>query len=333
MATHFLPRLTLLGVLLALLGACGGGGSQPAAFFLLADGATLREVGPDGETVRLLVELEDGHFLRDPALSPDRRRVAFVVQPPARTDEETGELDFGSDLYLVDRDGANLQLLLEHAEPAEFLGKPVWVRGGRAIVFEARGISEAREPDLRLEEVDLESGARRRLVPGGVLPAIAPSGALMAFVLSDPLLGREDLVLGDPSGSNLSVAVAAESGLTFFSALAFSPDGTIIAFSANGLLKSEATPTPEGSGIARVSFAGGATHPLASDVWFIGRDGSGLRRVADLGEGSLSLAWSGDGRKLYIMGTGGLWRLDPARGELERLRDGVANGQLVWLRD
>lgn len=72
-------------------------------------------------------------------------------------------------------------------------------------------------------------------------------------------------------------------------------------------------------------------HPTLRDVWVVGADGSGLRRVSDLGDATLSLAWAADGRHVYAHGSTGFWRIDTAGGGVEQLGKGDLAGRVQTL--
>jgi Tol biopolymer transport system component len=131
-----------------------------------------------------------------------------------------------------------------------------------------------------------------------------------------------------------SVLVDEDDGLALFSAVAFSPDGSQLAFAAVDLGTAPPPPMPPApSGWRDSSVAAGvAGHPFAQDVWLVNpSDGAGLRRVADIAENMPSVSWSGDGSGLYVLGPGFLWRLDPATGAAEMLRQSGERGAIVWL--
>jgi Tol biopolymer transport system component len=72
---------------------------------------------------------------------------------------------------------------------------------------------------------------------------------------------------------------------------------------------------------------------LPWDVWLIGADGSGLRRLTYLAEDDPSVAWSPDGRWLAIQGGSGLTLLDVSSGRTERLVRTPAFGAIDWGRE
>src|SRR5207237_3763973 len=100
-------RLAILLPLLAFVVVSCGGGSKPAARtgdnFLLANQSALSEATPSGAG-RALVKFDDASYLLDPAVSPDGQHLAFARQTPAKS-LPNGAVDFGSDLYVADRDG------------------------------------------------------------------------------------------------------------------------------------------------------------------------------------------------------------------------------------
>jgi hypothetical protein len=72
-------------------------------------------------------------------------------------------------------------------------------------------------------------------------------------------------------------------------------------------------------------------HPTGFDVWFVSIDGTGLARIADLGDADPSLAFSADGSRLYVLGVSGLYRVGVASREVVRLPSTLSNGQIVRL--
>jgi hypothetical protein len=73
------------------------------------------------------------------------------------------------------------------------------------------------------------------------------------------------------------------------------------------------------------------THPFAQDVWLVNRDGSGLKRLGETAENMPSISWAGDGSRLYVIGPGYLWRVDPVAGTAEQVRETGDRAWIVWL--
>jgi hypothetical protein len=58
------------------------------------------------------------------------------------------------------------------------------------------------------------------------------------------------------------------------------------------------------------------------------KDGTGLKRVADIGESQPSLTWSTDGVYVYAMGSTNFWRVKVADATKENLGSGQPQGQV-----
>jgi Tol biopolymer transport system component len=124
-----------------------------------------------------------------------------------------------------------------------------------------------------------------------------------------------------------------DSGLFGITSLTPSPDGSRLALAARDLLIPTLTPVPDLDTGLRVGLRSGvAAHPSGQDIWLVNRDGSGLRRLFELVESNLSLAWSADGSVLYAVGPSGFWQIDPASGDSLRLGDGLPFAQITPLR-
>ena len=134
------------------------------------DNLYLREL-PDGRD-RRLTDLAEA--VRDPALSPDARRVAFTV---------------GGRLGVVDVAGGPVRMLsLERAFRDQ---APVWLPDGSGLVVAAQ-VTETAPRDIHM--LRLQPGGdpvRRPLTETAHLdesqPAVAPDGATIAFVREDHL--------------------------------------------------------------------------------------------------------------------------------------------------
>ncbi|MPZ49573.1 MAG: hypothetical protein GEU75_09800 [Dehalococcoidia bacterium] len=310
---------------LALLSACSsdadndplGGGPR----FLVAGANVITERTATEQ--RILLGYDDGSFLFDAGIGPEGQRIAFIRQLPATTDAG-GEVDFGSDVYLADSDGSRPRNVLAHSQAGEFMRNPTWLNNNELLV-NVRGRDRNGQPDLRIEVLDLGTGARKRLIDNAVEIALSPDRKRIVYVLIDPETRIERLTVSDLDGANSIPLTPETSPLVFISSLAWSPDGTTIGFTSADPSTGAVAPEP-GSG-------GALAHPTLQDVWLVRPDGSNLHRLAELAESQPSIAWSSDSKSLYAVGLAGFWRIDPATGAMEVIAPGIPFAQIRLLSD
>jgi Tol biopolymer transport system component len=334
--SQILARLPILGLLCAasLALACGGGaknesGGEPLApgdtRFLIARGSGIEEVTLSGQEKRLL-ELQDKSYVLQPSISPDGKRLAFIVELPARTGAN-GQLDFGADLYVSDRNGVNARAVLLHSRVGEYLESPDWVDDKTVLVGD-RGLDPASARTFsRIVKIDLSTGRQEVLLEDAVMGAVSRDRKSLVYSSVDPQTRVEQLTVSDIHGGSPRIIVPDTSGLALFIATAFSPDGSQIAFAAVDVRQIAPPPAPPGAPPAHQTL----THPFAQDVWLVNRDGSGLKRLGEIAENMPSLTWSGDGSRIYVVGPSYLWRLDPVAATAEQVRQSGDRAWIVWL--
>ena len=274
-----------------------------------------------GEREKMIVQFDDGAFVLDPAISADGKKLAFAVQHPASANAK-GNVDFGSDLWISNRDGSGRRELLRHSAPGEFIARPNWLPNGKQIVFDVRGTKAGGQPDLRVETIDIDTKERKRLVEDAMEPAMHPDGKTVAYVRVNQRTQHEQLMLADLTTGESKPLTGADATQVFNIELAWSPDGQWLAWGA-------ADPTvqaPVSGGGLRAAAA--MTHPFLQDVWVIKRDGTEMKRLADIGESQPSIAWSADGTYVYVMGATNFWRVKLSDGAKEIVGAGSPNGQL-----
>ena len=278
-----------------------------------------------GAGSRPIIRRDDQSFVLDPAISPDGKRIAFALQVPAKQTREGG-LDFGSDIYVASASGKDQRRLAAHRLTAEFLRTPAWL-SDTELLYTYRGRDATGAADFHVDRFDLRTGVASRFLDWGVDAVASRDGRHIAYVAVDPRTQEETLTLSTADLKASRELVTSASNLGLFSALAFSPDGTRVAFAAVDL----AAPIRGGASLLPAASRVFAAHPYAQDVWIVNADGSGLRRLADIAENMPSLTWSGDGTIVYAQGPGALWKLDAAGSRAEQIGPGVALGQIVWL--
>lgn len=316
----------LLAGLMTLLPACSsesettqrGNGLR----LLVAGDQGLSEVTDAG--LKLLVKIDEGAYVLDPAISHDGKQLAFAIQQPAKV-SPTGGVDFGSDLYVSKRNGSDAKLVLPHTLVAEFVRTPVWLPDGTLIIAMRSRDATTGAPDVRLESFDPRTSERTRLVADAADPALSPDAKLLAFVTLNADTQAEALTVAPIDNlSQRTLVAGTDNQLALISSPVWSPDGRRIAFAAVdiSLPPVEVTPAPN-----QLRYA----HPFAQDVWLVNRDGSNLHRLTDLADNQPSLDWSPDGATVYALGITGFWRIDAATGVHEPVGMNVPLGQMRLL--
>ncbi len=313
--------------------ACSGSSDAPAdgeplapgdTRFLIARGGGIGEITLSGQKKQLFT-LQDKSYVLQPSISPDGKSLAFIVEVPARPGAN-GQLDFGADLYVSTRDGANVHPVLLHSRVGEYLDAPDWIDSKQVLVG-VRGLDVASSKTFsRILKVDVTSGAQEVFLEDAVMGAVSRDRKSLVYSSVDPKTRAEQLIVSDVKGGSARVIVPDTSGLALFLASAFSPDGSQIAFAAVDVRSVAPPPVPPGASPPQSS-----THPFAQDIWLVNRDGSGLKRLGEIAENMPALTWSGDGSKVYAIGPGYLWRLDPSAATAEQVRESGVRSWIVWL--
>lgn len=286
--------------------------------FLVSEYSRLYEV-KNGQR-DLLIEADPGYQLLHVAVSPDGSRLAYTLFTPSR--QTPNGVDFGSDLYVADRDGSNPRMVLEHAAPAEYIQSPQWLADD-VVLFDIRGPTVDGSYYFRIEALELASGTRSLVLDEAILPSLSPDRAKIAAVRLPGESPYDDIVIYDLATGQVDSVLGESSTKVYISAIAWSPDGTELAFAS-------ADPFTMLPGGGRNGAVFVATHPTEQDIWLIGTGGRNLRLLADLGDSRPSLSWPADDR-LYSLGRVGFFRIDPRTGAKQQIGAGIYGGQVVAL--
>jgi Tol biopolymer transport system component len=327
--------LVVAGVLGAAFAGCGGGGGGGGTDFTdqlvlnRSDGIVQLDLATGDEHV--LIAPPQNNILVEPAVSKDGTQIAYVgllgaiVLPGQPT-------DLGTDLYVAASDGSNPRMVAEHAVRGEQLHSPVWLPDGDALIYAQR--FENRQIVVDIERVDMTTGERTVVIRNGYAPGSSPDGTQVVFIRPEPDL-TVSLWRANIDGTN-EERLLADSDLVSFNTPRYSPDGRSIALGAAGPGESlRGLETPE----ALVSLQGGgvsSTHVdrmngLPEDIWLIENRTMEATRLADLDLDQPSVAWSGDGQRLFALGDRGLYYIDLRGGGEEQIGEGMYHGQLDWL--
>ena len=190
-----------------------------------------------GDAVPLTAEVE-GRSFGQPTWSPDGRQIAFVDGESVNSAVPSR---YGA-LAVMSADGSNMRRLT--GSPNK---DPDWSPDGREIVF-VRGanLSSAAAVNDDVFVLDVASGATRPLVrtPPGTYegaPAWSPDGSRVAFVRTNVAFsgigGTAGIYVVNRDGSGERLVREYQLSLDAPHSLAWSPDGTTIAFETSASLE------------------------------------------------------------------------------------------------
>ncbi len=301
----------------------GGAGS-----LIITEPDGLTEYDIKGGSSKPLIKAADAStFLLDPSVSADNRLLAYVVQPPPKI--QGTKYDAGSDLWVANRDGSGQHAIFTHESPNQLVRFPQWEDSGHllAVVQEIANSGGTTSVTYVLERIDIATGQRTRLLDDMLAFGLSPDGKRAVYAKLAPQAG-ETLETVDVAGGVSNTLVGIDQNLSPFNSPRFSPDGKLIAFAS-------ADQTGARADFRYVAAASGpqparSLDGLPQDIWTIDAAGGAPRRAADLKEDLPALAWSGDGKHLYVVGAAGLYDVNLPNGASSRLGDGSFHAQLVW---
>jgi hypothetical protein len=300
--------------------------------------ATQEEVAPyrgsllylrDGDVWRLdlatqeqrpLIHLDSG-AITHVAHSPDRTRVAYSVLYRTATYQVVG-----ADIVVANADGSNPTPVVQESGSGYSVGWPTWPNDTSHLVYTKRNV---RDGSQRVEEVDLTTGERTLLVDDGSSPAASPTQPLVAYQVW--AAARYNIVFLDRQDDSHRQVVDARWFEDADDPI-FSPDGASLAFVGAG-----AGPPTDVSGIgqrlARRLVSQASAHDLPGvffDLWTVGADGAGLRRLAQLFDNNPFIAWAPTGQHVAAWGLFDVQIVDAQTGGTRSLGRIVGSGPISW---
>jgi Tol biopolymer transport system component len=266
-----------------------------------------------------------------PRWSPDGKQIAYVINQ-----QYTGlpNQNWGGDIAVSAPDGSNERIVFKRPQSGVSIEGLAWAHDGRGFYagFLETTIREGRfiGQTLKLDHVDLATGARRTLLDDAAYPTTSPDGTI-AYITFSNSAGPGGLWTAKPDGSDRRMIL--ETSGRFLGVLSprFAPDGRSIAFAAvTG--NAQADP-PRGT---RSAFRWpwqarpAAAHGLPMDIWTVAVSGDEPRKLTDMLEDEPSPAWSPDGAEIAVIATGGLYVVPAGGGDDRKVGLGGTQTQIDW---
>jgi len=248
-------------------------------------------------------------YFTEPALSPDRKEIAFVS---------------GGDIWTVPATGGTASLLVSH--PANE-ARPMYSPDGRQLAFISNRTGNG---DIYL--LTLATGELKRLTFDDGLDQLdgwSRDGQWIYFTSASRDIGNlNDIFRVSVSGGTPMQVSADRYTNEFFSAP--SPDGNTLAFSARGIASGQ-------------WWRKGHSHIDESEIWllrsFDGAAGTYERVTEAGGAKELWPMWNSDGRNLFYVsdrtdpgnksGAQNIWSVTPGRNNAKRVSD-FSDGRVIW---
>jgi len=300
-------------------------------------GNNLLAMREDGSGVAALTALPEGLWAHDPAWSPDGTTLAFTLDRPS-SDPNLQGLALGTVCGLDRRTGKG-RVLARGAAPNDSLQEPAWTPDGRALLVTLHQpridpATQLLNDPVAVARYDLETGAIQPLVEDATSPTPSPDGQQLAYVHVELATGETKLMFARADGQEARPIDQPKEALTGIAAPRWSPDGRQVVFTASGSpTSSTSEPTAPLSLLDRfLGITVAAAHGLPAHLWTASPDDHGLLRLTEQALDDPRAAWSPDGRRLAYTGggNGGVYLLDLANGDQQRLTEQGDYGGIAW---
>jgi len=335
-------KLTWLAIaLLVSLTACGA--SQDAASappgppaagtgtIVLVRGNDLWTMTADGSHPVQLTHEGGENFANNPAFSPDGSQIAYALHIAP-----SGNNWGGAELHVMAVDGSGDRTLVPAKDKGERSENPAWSADGQAI-YDAHDLpifdgNKYTGDTLSIDRVNAATGRAQVVVKGAIFPTTSRSGGL-AWVTYNVDTSAFQLQVGSADGSNARTILTDKDFQAIYSPR-LSPDGKVLVFAGSGRTGSKVASVGMGTRLAAALNpllpSSAEAHGLPWDPWVIGVDGTGFKKIMNLGSDEQALTWSPDGQDIAMANLSSTYLMRADGGGVHRIVDRGDPGGLDW---
>jgi Tol biopolymer transport system component len=297
---------------------------------LIVKGDNIFSMTADGKQDVQLTHETNSNFANNPAFSPDGSLIAYTHHVAPQGNEWGG-----AELHLMQADGSGDKTLVPAKEKGERAETPSWTPDGKSIYFahDVPLIDQSNRytgDTLSIDRVDVASGERAVVVKDAIFPTISRSGGF-AWVIYNVNDSSFKLMTGSLDGSQ-SKPILTDKDFQAVYSPELSVDGKTIVFAGSGRTSSKVASAGKALADALNPLLPGTAeaHGLPWDPWVIGVDGTGLKRLANIGSDEMSLAWSPDGQEIAFSNLSSTYLMRVDGGGLTRLLQRGDPGGIDW---
>jgi Tol biopolymer transport system component len=275
-----------------------------------------------------LTKFPKGAYVASPRLSFDHQSIVYTYYVVPKDSKDLG----GSDLYVMDAGGGNPHVVRPHPESGATYEDPCFSADGKAIlatlrkpVYDNQG--QFKGETLAIQRIGLDGSAPTEVVGNALGPATSPNGKYLMYTAVDQQGQPNGFRVANASGGTGKDPLANQ-GFAYVRFPSFSPDGSLITFSAVG---GPGADVPQQKIFGASLFSVAEAHGIPWEIWTVRPDGSELKRLTHESEDTPVPTWSPKGDWIAFAGEIGLYLVDAAGTQTIRVSTVVSGGGITWL--